>query len=87
MRHGSLERAAAETERDQLFDLRLALLDEVEARDAAVDDSVLNVLGDIRGAHEQDVDGCVSAREGEGAIARALRAEAGVLEQPDGRLA
>ena len=48
-------------------------------RDAAVDDAVLDVLGDVRGAHEQHLDRRVAARERERALARLLLAEAGVL--------
>jgi hypothetical protein len=59
---------------------------EVEARDPAVDDAVLNVLGHVGGADEEHVDRRVAAREGECAVARLLRAEAGVLEQLDRRL-
>ena len=60
---------------------------EVGAGDAAVDDAVLDVLGDVRGAHEQHLDRRVPARERERPLAGLLGAEAGVLEQRDGRLA
>jgi hypothetical protein len=62
-------------------------LHEVEAGDAAVDDAVLDVLRDIRGPYEQDVDRCVSAREGEGAVARPLGPETRILEEGDRGLA
>ena len=87
MRHGSLECAAAEAEREQLLDLGPALLHEVEAGDATVDDAVLHVLRDIRCAHEQNVDRRVPAREGEGAVAGSLGPEARILEEGDRRLA
>jgi hypothetical protein len=55
--------------------------------DPAVDDAVLNVLGNVGRADEEDVDRCVAAREGKRALARLLGAEARVFEQRDGRLA
>ena len=86
--HGRLERAAAEAEPQQLRRPRAPRSrDEVGAGDAAVDDAVLHVLGDVGGAHEQHVDRRVPARERERALAGLLGAEARVLEQRDRRLA
>ena len=85
--HGRLEPARAEAELEQLVDARAALADEVQARDPAVDDAVLHVLGDVGRADEQHVDRRVPARERERALARLLGAEPGVLEQRDRRLA
>ena len=64
-----------------------ALAHEVDAGDAAVDDAVLHVLGHVGGAHEQDLDRRVAARERERALAGLLGAEAGVLEQVERRFA
>ena len=86
-RDGGLERAGAEAETEELRHRGAALLDEVGAGDPAVDDAVLDVLGHVGRAHEQDVDRCVAAREGERPLAGLLRAEARVGEQRDGRLA
>ena len=83
----SLERARAETDPQQLAHARAALDHQVGAGDPAVDDAVLHVLGDVRSAHEQHLDRRVAARERERALARLLRAEAGVVEQADRRLA
>ena len=55
--------------------------------DAAVDDAVLDVLGHVGRADEQHLDRRVAARERERPVAGLLRAEPGVLEQVDGRLA
>ena len=78
-RHRSLERARAEAEPHELGDVGAALAHDVEAGDAAVDDAVLHVLGDVVGAHEQRLDRRVAAREGERAVARRLGAEPGVV--------
>ena len=86
-RDGGLERARAEPERDELVHLRPALANEIGARDPAVDDAVLHVLGDVRGPHEHDVDRRVPARERERPLARLLGAEPCVREERDGRLA
>jgi hypothetical protein len=59
---------------------------QVGAGDAAVDDAVLHVFGDVRGADEQDVDRRVAARERERTLARLFRAEACVAQEGDGRL-
>ena len=66
---------------------RAALANEVDAGDAAVDDAVLHVLGDVGRAHEQHLDRRVAAGEGERAVAGLLGAEPGVLEQVERRLA
>ncbi len=60
---------------------------EVEAGDAAVDDAVLDVLRHVGRPHEQDVDGCIPAGEGERPVAGPLGPEARILEQGDRRLA
>jgi len=60
---------------------------EIEARDATVDDAVLDILRNVGCADEQDVDRSIQAREGESPIAGALRTETGVFEQGDRRLA
>jgi hypothetical protein len=62
-------------------------VDEILTGDAAVDDAVLDVLRDVRRADEQHVDRRVAARERERALAGLLRLEAGVDEEPYGRLA
>ena len=85
--HGRLEAARAEAELQHLADPGAALADEVDAGDAAVDDAVLHVLGDVGGADEQHLDRRVAARERERALARLLGAEPGVLEQLERRLA
>ena len=74
-------RARAEAEPEQLADLGAALAHEVGAGDAAVDDAVLDVLGDVGGTHEQHLDRRVPARERERPLAGLLGAEAGVVEQ------
>ena len=86
-RHRGLERARAEAEPRELADVGAALPHDVEAGDAAVDDAVLHVLGDVVGAHEQRLDRRVAAREGERAVARRLGPEPGVVEELDRRLA
>ena len=86
LRNRGLERAAAEAEAEQLGHARAALGDEVGAGDPAVDDPVLDVLGDVGGADEQHLDRRVPAGKGERALAGLLRPEAGVLEQRDGGL-
>ena len=85
--HGGLERAASEAEPEELRDPGAALGDEVGAGDPAVDDAVLDVLGDVGGPHEQHLDGRIPAGERERALAGLLGAEPGVLEQADRRLA
>ena len=77
----------SEAEPEQLLDVRLPLVHEVEAGDPAVDDAVLHVLRNVRGPHEQDVDGSVAAGERERSVAGPLGPEPGVLEERDGRLA
>ena len=85
--HRRLEAARAEPELQQLGDACAALAHEVEPGDAAVDDAVLHVLGDVGGANEQHLDRRVPAGERERPLARLLRAETGVLEQPKRRVA
>ncbi len=87
VRHGRLQRARAEAEPEQLRDPRPALEHEVGAGDAARDGAVLHVLGDVRGSHEQHLDGRIATRERERALPGLLGAEPGRLEQRDGRLA
>ena len=65
--------------------LRAGFGDEVRARDPEVDDAVLDVLGHVVGAHEQQVDRRVRARHQERALGR-LEPEAGVGAEPQGRL-
>jgi hypothetical protein len=86
LRHGGLERAAAEAEAQELGDARTALRDQVGAGDPAVDDAVLDVLGDVRGSYQENLDRRVAARKRERALSRLLRAEARVVEQGDRRL-
>src|SRR4029079_9890335 len=74
-------------ELQQLCHLHTALAHEVGARDPAVDDAVLYVLGDVRSANEQHVDRRVAARERERPLARLLGAEPCVVEKRDRRLA
>ena len=56
LRDGGLQPAASETEPQELGDSRSALGNEIGARDPAVDDAVLHVLGDVRRADEQHLD-------------------------------
>src|SRR5262249_9542605 len=74
-------------ERQQLLDLGGALADEVEAGDPAVDDAVLDILGDVVGPHEEHVHGRVPSRERERAVALLLGPEPGVDEKRHPRLA
>ena len=85
--HGRLERAGAEPQPQKLLDVSLSLAHEVGSGDAAVDDAVLHVLGDVCCTHQQDVHGRIPAWEGERSLARLLGPEPGVLEQVDGGLA
>ena len=85
--HRGLEPAGAEPELQQLEDVRTALAHEVDPRDPAVDDAVLNVFRHVGGANEQHLDRRVAAREGQRAVARLLGPEAGVFEQVHGRVA
>ena len=85
--NGGLEPAGAEAELEQLLDPGPALADEVLAGDPAVDDAVLDVLGHVGRTDEQHVDRGVPARERERTLAGLFRAETGILEQRDGRLA
>ena len=79
--HARLEPARAEAEAKHLVDVGAALAHQVEPGDPAVDDAVLDVLGNVGGADEQDLDRCVPARKRERALPRLLGAEARVLEQ------
>jgi hypothetical protein len=85
--HRRLEPARAETEPEELAHLRAALANEVGAGDAAVDDAVLHVLGNVGSADEQNLDRRVSTRERERTLARDLGAEAGIVEKVDSRIA
>ena len=67
--------------------VRRTLADEVDAGDAAVDDPVLHVLGNVGRPDQQHLDGSVPARERERALARLLGPEARVLEELVRRLA
>jgi len=87
LRHRGFERARAEAELQQFDDVGAALAHDVEAGNAAVDNAVLHVLGDVVRAHEQCLDRRVAARERERAVARRLGAEPGVVQQLDGGLA
>jgi len=78
---GRLEPAGTEPELEQLVYAGTALSDEVLAGDAAVDDPVLDVLGDIGRSHQQDVDRGVPAGKGERPLAGLFRPEAGVLQK------
>ena len=81
LRHRDVDAARAEPQLEQLLDARPALAHQILAGDAAIDDAVLHVLGDVGGAHEEYVDGRVAAREGERALARLLGTETRVFEQ------
>ena len=81
LRHRRLEPARAEPERQQLPHLGAALPHEVDAGDAAIDDTVLHVLRHVRCAHEQNLDRRVAAGKGERTVAGLLGAEPCVLEQ------
>ena len=85
-RDGSLERAGAEAEPEQHVDADAALLDEIRARDAAVDDLVLDVLGNVGRADEHDVDGGVATGKRQRALAGLLGAETRCVEERDGGL-
>ena len=87
LRHRDFERACAEAESLQLRDVRPALAHDVEPGDAAVDDAVLHVLGNVVRAHEQRLDGGVAARERERAVTGRLRPETCVVEERDRRIA
>jgi hypothetical protein len=87
LRHRRFERAAAEAEPQQLRDLRTALPDEIRPGDAAVDDTVLNVLRNVRGTDEEDLDRRVPTGERERPLPRFLGTESSVLEQRHRRLA
>jgi hypothetical protein len=63
------------------------LTNEIDPGDAAVDDTVLDVLWYIGRADEQHLDRGVPAREGECALAGLLGAEPCILEQAERRLA
>lgn len=56
-------------------------MDQVEPGDAAVDDTVLDVLGDVGSTDKQDVDGSAAAMDGKYLSARLLGSETGILEQ------
>ena len=86
-RHRGLERARAEAEPHELCDVGAALAHDVEPGDAAVDDTVLHVLGNVVRAHEQSLDRRVAAGEGECAVTRRLGAEPRVVQQLDRGLA
>ena len=60
---------------------------EILTGDAAVDDAVLYVLGDVGGADEEHVDRRIPARERECALARLLGLESRVDEQAHRRIA
>ena len=47
----------------QRDDVHFALDDQVRSGDPEVDDSVLDVLGDVVRAHEQQIDGSIRARD------------------------
>ena len=85
--HGGLEPARAEAEPQQLAHVAPRSRTRSMPGDAAVDDAVLDVLGNVGGTDEQHVDRRVAARERERPLARLLRAEAGILEQRERRLA
>ena len=78
---------APKPSRSELDHVGAALAHDVEAGDAAVDDAVLHVLGDVVGAHEQRLDRRVPARERERAVARRLGAEPRVVQELDRGLA
>src|SRR5205085_11638716 len=79
-RHRRLKRARAETEPGELDDVGAAFTHDVETGDAAVDDAVLHVFGDVVGPYEQRLDRRVPARKSERAVARRLGPEAGVVQ-------
>ena len=82
-----LERARAEAEPEEHVDAHAALLDEVGAGHAAVDDLVLDVLGDVGGADEHDVDRRVAAGKRQCTLTGLLGAETRRVEKRDGGLA
>ena len=81
-----LEGTTPKAEPKQLSDFRLALEDEIGSGDSTVDDSVLNVLGNVGRTDEQDINRRVPTGESKRALPRHLRPKPGVLEQRDGRL-
>ena len=85
VRDRSLQRAAREPELGERDDVGIRLDDEVRPRHAEVDDAVLDVLGNVARAHEQEVDGSVGARHHERALGR-LEREPGIGAQPQRRL-
>ena len=74
-----------ETELGERLDPRLSLRDKVRARDADVDDAVLDVFGDVARPNEQKIDGGVVARYEERALGR-LEAQPGVCAESQRRL-
>ena len=83
--HRCLQRAAGEPELRQRDDVHSGLDDEVGAGDPEVDDSVLNVLGYVVRAHEQQIDRRVRARDEQRPVGR-LEAEPRFGAQPQRRL-
>ncbi len=71
--HGHRERATAEAELEELLDAGLGLDHEVRPRDPEVDDAVLDVLGDVVGPDEQQIDRSVRAGHDERPLRRLER--------------
>ena len=83
--HCCLQGASREAELRQRDDIRVGLDDEVRSRDAQVHDTVLDVLGDVARAHEQEVDRRIRAGHDEGSFGR-LEGEPGVGAEAERRL-
>ena len=75
-----LERAGPKPEPEELPHAVAPLAHEVSPRDAAVNDAVLDVLGDVGGSHEQNLYAGIAAGERERTLVRPLGTETGVLE-------
>ena len=86
-RNGHLHAASAKAEFKQHRHVGGALADQVCTGYAAIDDAVLDVLWDIGGAHEKDVDRGLRTGKRKRALTRLLGPETGVLEERDRRRA
>ena len=85
VRNRGLQRAAREPELGESDDVGIRLDDEVSPRHTEVNDTVLDVLGNVARAHEQKVDRRIGAWNHEGALG-GLEREPCVGAQPQGRL-
>jgi hypothetical protein len=76
-----LQAAVPKVQVQQHFNVAITLADQVQPGDAAIDNAVLHVFGNVVGADEKDVDGSIAATRRQRAHTRFDGSQTGGFEQ------